>query len=233
MSEDLNPFRDAEAWLRERGIEREPVVEPDAPTDGAAPTPRHARALARQVAADAALRQADQDAVPSVDSARLEDDVARALAFVRRSTASAPQAQRRLRDKLAERGWSATVIDRALEQARRERLVDDAAMAAALVEERRRKGHAVARIRKDLLARGFEPATLDDALADAEREDPEAAAFAVARARAQRCTGLEAEVAFRRVAAHVARRGYPDGLARKVARQAVFATRDAQRTAEH
>jgi regulatory protein len=255
------PFRDAEAWLAERGIEREPIRIPPAPASsdpgepasahpGAAPTPpeatepdgveppaevtaRDAVRLAQQAAADAALRDADAAATPDPAARNLEDDVAAAVAFVRRSTSVAPQSEGRLRSKLTERGLPAVVIDRALERARRERLVDDAAFAAAFVDERRRRGHASARIRNDLRERGFADATIAAALADAQGEDPEAAAFAVARERAARLTGLSTESAFRRVVGHLARRGYPEGLARKVAREAVFASRDPERTAGH
>jgi hypothetical protein len=44
---------------------------------------------------------------------------------------------------------------------------------------------------------------------------------------------VETETAYRRVVGYVARRGYPEALARKVAREAVFASRDAQRAAGH
>lgn len=257
--EPATPFKDAEAWLAERGIERDPIdltpspepsdVEPsaastaDSTTDpGTGPgsvsdagsiSARDAQRLAGQATADARLRAADEDAHPDPGAAGLDDDVAEAVAFVRRSTSGAPQAEGRIRTKLAERGWSPAVIDVALERARRERLIDDPAMAAALVAERRAKGHAVARIRKDLRERGFEDTVIGVALGDAEREDPEAAAFAVAQDKAARLTGLTAETAFRRVVGHVARRGYPEGLARKVAREAVFSARDAERTAGH
>jgi regulatory protein len=242
---DASPFRDAEAWLAERGIERDPIrlSPPDPGPDGAAGpggaatgpevSPREAARLASQAAADARAGADDAAAAPDASRPRLEDDVAEAVAYIRSSTATAPQSEGRLRAKLADRGWNAVVVDRALERARQQRLVDDAAMAAALVEERRRKGHAPARIRRDLAARGFDEATLDPALADAEAEDPEAAAFALARDRAAGLTALSAEAAFRRVAAYVARRGYPEGLARKVARSAVFTTRDPERTAGH
>jgi len=268
---DAGPFRDAEAWLAQRGVRREPInVElsesgrgddnggrTDAGTDGSAPepdagsmaappgdgsprgarrpdvSPRDAARLEAQSAADAALRDAEVAAAPDPAARRLEDDVSEAVAFVRRSTSATPQSEGRVRDKLAARGWPAAVIDRALERARVERLVDDAAMAAALVAERRAKGHAVARIRRDLRDRGFEDTTLDVALGSAEQEDPEAAAFAVARDKAQQVTGLAAEAAFWRVVGQVVRRGYPEGLARKVAREAVFTTRDAQRAAGH
>jgi regulatory protein len=242
------PFRDAEAWLAARGVPREPIrleaADPGADTDEpvtAAPPPaggtaevrpREAVQLAQQVAADAAVVAAERAAVPTGGEG-LEDEVARAVAFVRRSTAAAPQAEGRLRQKLSERGHPTVVTDLALTQARREGLVDDAAMVAALVDERRRAGHAPARIRRDLRARGFEDAELDPALAAAEAEDQEAAAFAVASERAARLTAAPVEAAYRRVAAHVARRGYPESLARKVARAAVFASREDARVAGH
>jgi regulatory protein len=271
------PFRDAEAWLAERGIEREPLRIPPAPppdepaepvddpatghrrdvsipeasTEPAAATmpsssvapgaagpaaditPRDITRLAEQAAADAALREGDAAATPDPTGRHLEDDVAAAVAFVRRSTAGAPQSEGRLRSKLAERGVPSVVVEQALVRARRERLVDDPALAAALVDERRRRGHASSRIRSDLRDRGFDDATIAAALADTEGEDPEAAAFAVAQERAARLTGLSAESAFRRVVGYLARRGYPEGLSRKVAREAVFASRDPERAAGH
>jgi SOS response regulatory protein OraA/RecX len=260
-------FKDAEAWLAERGIARDPIDltvlpeseqvpgpgagGPSAPArTGAVEGPsfahessvhevgdgtdrisaRDARRLAGQAAADAQLHQ-DEAALPASGSGGLEDDVAEAMTFVRASTSAAPQAEGRVRSKLADRGWSPAVIDATLDRARRERLVDDAAMAAALVAERRAKGHAVARIRRDLRERGFGDAVLTVALGDVEREDPEAAAFAVARDKAAGLTGLTAETAFRRVVGHVTRRGYPEGIARKVAREAVFTAREAERIA--
>jgi regulatory protein len=260
--------RDAEAWLAERGIERDPIridpTPPEAPTpastaeaapdvapgggQGSTPTEglatppqgpgpevtgREAARLAQQAAADAALADAERASQADPSVRHLEDDVAEAVAYVRRSTASAPQSEGRLREKLQGRGWAAAVIDQTLERARREGLVDDGAMAAALVEERRAKGHAPARIRRDLRARGFDDDLLGPLLASAEAEDPEAAAFALAKRKAESLSGVATDTAFRRVAAFVARRGYAEGLARKVAREAVFASRDAERTAGH
>jgi regulatory protein len=245
--------RDAEAWLAERGIERHPIrvdpappspaedgpdaaptVVPDAAEDGAPPvSEREAQRSATQAAADSALAGAERDSQADPAQRRLEDDVAEAVAYIRRSTSAAPQAEGRVRDKLSERGWAAVVVEQALERARRERLVDDGAMAAALVEERRRRGHAPARIRRDLRGRGFTDEVLDPLLASAEAEDPEAAAYAIAKDKAGGLSGVPAETAFRRVASFVARRGYPDGLARKVAREAVFASRDQERAAGH
>ena len=243
------PFRSAESWLAARGIERQPLAaaapaappetavdgaEPDvreqSPADGEAPfTSRDAERLASQSRADAMLRDAESRALPDPAVPRVEDDVADALAFVRRSANVAPQSEGRLAAKLRERGWPPVVVESALVRARRERLVDDVALATALVDERRAKGHAIARIRKDLHARGFTADTLDAVLVDLEREDPEATAFDLAQGRAARMTALPAEKAFSRVVGFLLRRGYPEGLARKVSREAVFTTRDDER----
>lgn len=252
MSE--RPFRDAEAWLAEQGVRRDPLrvplQPPAAPLDdeqvdpAGAPTtggvdagpPVGAREAARLAAnsADETARRADEAmaAPATTPGPRLEDEVADAVAFVQRSTANTPQAEGRVIAKLRERGWDQAVITQAMERCRRTGMVDDGAMAAALVEEGRRKGHAPRRLRADLRRRGIADEIIEQVLARTEHEDPEAAAFAVARAKADSLTGVDGETAFRRIVGHLARRGHPEALARKVARAAVFDARDAQRTAE-
>lgn len=228
---DSAPFRDAEAWLAERGIRPDPIridtsLPSDGPADGRAPiTEREARRLATEAPAPPTAAE-DDDERPD-----LGDLVADALNFVRRSTARAPQSEQRLRDKLAGRDYPTVVIDRAIETARAEGTVDDRALATAIAEERRTKGHAPFRIRIDLGKRGFDDATIDAVLATYDGDDPEAQAFDVALSKARTTRHLEAEKAFRRVVGYVARRGYPEALARKVAREAVFAEREDERTA--
>ena len=260
------PFKDAEAWLAEQGVERNPLrvpLEPPAVPDAAEPSgpaeegraedthpaepdhghsargegpPVSARDAARlaQASAEETLRRADEAAAARPqDAPRLEDDVAEAVAFVRRSTANAPQAEGRLAGKLSERGYPTSVVEQAMQQCRRSGLVDDQAMARALVDEGRRKGHAPLRLRTDLKRRGLSSAAIDAAMAEIADQDPEAVAFALARAKADTLSGVAAETAYRRVVAHLARRGHPEGLARKVAREAVFTAREDERTAGH
>jgi regulatory protein len=256
--------RDAEAWLAERGIRREPIrltptetearaddeaqaaadpaVRPDvAPADGRSgasaggpdASAREVALLADAVAVESERRLAEAEATRPPPATTLADDVAEGLAFVRRSTANAPQSVGRLRRKLADRDTPAAVVDLVIERAHAERLVDDLAIATSLVEERRAKGHAPLRLRQDLAKRGFDPQLIDQVLAPVEAEDQEAAAFAVAKDKADRLTGVDGETALRRTVAHVARRGYPEGLARKVARAAVDVSRDPERAAGH
>lgn len=247
---------DAERWLAARGVPREAVVgldaapsqddgpEPSASApsgvEAGSPPPRPAEVvdLARQSAADAAVVSAAGDGAvgtPAEDSAAFaarSDDVDAALAFVRRSTSNAPQSEGRLRSKLADRGHDAATIELALERARAQRLVDDDALLQALIAERRARGHADVRLRRDLRDRGFGGVQVDEALARWSDPDPAAAAFAVAREQAARHGGVDAETAVRRTVGALVRRGHGEALARKAARDAVYAAREGRASAE-
>lgn len=238
-------FRDAEAWLARRGVPRRPVTDA---ADGTPPTAAVGlREVARIVAevpapptgvAPGSARHPDvgsgsPDEVTGIDRpSDLGDRIGQAMAYVRRATATTPLSESRVRRGLEQRGFPPVVVEAVLERARHERAVDDDAYAAAFTEERRRQGHAPLRIRRDLERRGFAAETIDRALAPFVDEDAEAQALAVARSRAERDAALPAEKAFRRLAGFLARRGYTDAVARKVAREVVFDVRERQRTAE-
>ncbi len=246
---------DAERWLASRGIEREPLrVTPSDPPDadhalkagstpasatGKRPSQPHAPAEALEpdvvsdVVADV-VQERDQDGPdrPSLVSDAPEETVEGALGFIRRSTSNAPQSEGRLRSKLADRGYPEPIIEEALVLARSERLVDDAAMIAALIIERRARGHADLRLRRDLRGRGFSGVQVDEALAQFACTDPAAAVFALAREQASRHRAVDAEAAVRRTVGFLVRRGHGEGLARKAARDAVYADREAQQVAE-
>jgi len=235
--------RDAEAWLAERGIERVPLVfdpTPDPPSDAPPteqlppPSAREVVGLARQVVADATAAPRPPEDGDALDEGaqRSDDPVGSALAFIHRSTANAPQSEGRLRQKLEERGFSGSDVDAALTRARAERLVDDAALLAALITERRARGHADLRLRRDLRSRGFAGEQIDSALERHRDEDPSAVAFALAKEQAIRQRGVEPEAAVRRIVGFLVRRGHSEPLARKAARDAVYADREPQRSAE-
>lgn len=235
---------DAEGWLASRGVRREPLIgDGSVPRPSATPAPavqpvpapsaREAIRLAEQSARDADLVGAPST-LPAVDEAATAarpDDVDAALAFVRRSTSNAPQSEGRLRTKLAERGHDGPTVELALERAREERLVDDDAILAALIVERRARGHADARLRRDLRDRGFTGPQVDAALELHAATDPAAAAFAVAREQAARHRAVDPEVAVRRTVGALVRRGHGEALARKAARDAVYADRETQQVA--
>ncbi|MDP9022050.1 MAG: recombination regulator RecX [Actinomycetota bacterium] len=209
---DQQPFPDAEQWLMARGVRREPIrVElPGSHGDRAGPA---------------------RDRSPSAASGGgLEHDVARAVAYARRATAQAPKSEARLQQALQRRGHAPAAIEVALRRCRERGIVDDRAFAESLVGEGRRRGHAPRRIRATLERRGIAEEVIEVVLAAVVDTDPEAAAYAVAHKRAAELRGVGTEVAYRRLLGYLARRGYPEALARKVARQAVFNDREPERT---
>lgn len=242
--------RDAEAWLAARGIERVPLaLDPTtaSPSDPLPPpSAREVVGLARQVAADVTTVPGPGAGRTSPSSAevvesegtredvpeRSEDPVGAALAFIHRSTANAPQSEGRLRQKLTERGFGEPDVEAALARARAGRLVDDAALLAALITERRARGHADLRLRRDLRSRGFAGEQIDAALERHRDEDPSAVAFALAKEQAVRQRGVDPEAAVRRIVGFLERRGHSEALARKAARDAVYADREPLRSAE-
>jgi len=211
---------DAEDWLASRGVRREPVLTVDVDEVSASPV---AAPLAPAPALDEKLR--DQEASGELTAGA-------ALAFIRRSTSNAPQSEGRLRTKLADRGFADSEVEDALVLARAERLVDDAALLTALIAERRSRGHADIRLRRDLRDRGFTGTQVDQALERHVATDPAAAAFALAREQAARHRTIDAEAAVRRTIGFLVRRGHGEGLARKAARDAIYADREAQQIAE-
>jgi len=232
---------DAERWLASRGIQREPLrVEPS--EDGPEPAAAEPISAAPAPAAPGPMPPADlreggtavEHGVPSAqDPGEDVSDltIEGALAFIRRSTTNAPQSEGRLRTKLGGRGYHEDIIAVAIERARTERLVDDAALLAALIVERRARGHADIRLRRDLRDRGFTGVQVDEALAEYTATDPAAMVFDLARAQAGRHRAIDAEAAVRRTVGFLVRRGHSEGLARKAARDAVYADREAQEVA--
>lgn len=210
-------FKDAEAFLEELGVERRPLVV-EAPEGG------------RGAGGDAAATTSGVGDAPRTPPP-LDEAVSAAIATVRRITAGAPASEGRVRRKLQQRDHPAPVIDAAMQRARDERLVDDDAMAAALVAEWRAKGHAPRRLRADLRKREFDDDVVERAVAVAEDDEPLAAAFALAKDRAERMRHVDAETAFRRIMGYLARRGHSEGVSRKAARDAVFDDRERERTA--
>lgn len=259
--DDPADFRSAEDWLAERGIPRrrirvEAAAAPDEPltSDGAAsdavaiptgPSTRQVVQLATEApptvpgtGVDPAAPGAQPNVQPEVEPdarARPEvgDEVSRALAFIQRSTGTTPASTRRLERKLADRDVPAAAIRIALSDATAQGLVDDRAMAAALVAEGRAKGHAPRRLRMDLRKRELPDDVIDTALASLGDRDPEAVAFDVAARKAIELRGVDAETAFRRLVGFLARRGHAPGIARKVARQVLFDDREDDRLTGH
>jgi regulatory protein len=143
----------------------------------------------------------------------------RALAFVLRSTKARPQTAAELRDKLAAREYDSDVIAAAIDRAIRLGAIDDAAFAHAWVADRGMvRGYSAARLRRELQRRQVPDALIDDALTRLDDRDDLAVASELARERAQKLpASLPPEAVARRLIGFLARRGYSEALARRVA----------------
>lgn len=129
-----------------------------------------------------------------------------------------------LRSRLAARGVDQADIDAEIRRVTAAGLVDDAALAARLVQTlRERKGLGDAAIRPTLRTRRIPQAIIDAVLL--QHADDEATVQDrlqdVADDRARRLVSLQPEVAERRLAAFLARKGYSGSTVRAAARLAL------------
>ncbi|MDP9342954.1 MAG: RecX family transcriptional regulator [Actinomycetota bacterium] len=144
------------------------------------------------------------------------DGALRLLTFRARS-------RRELRDRLLRAGFDAAEVDDALDGLEAVGLIDDRRLAEAVVE------HAVTvrmagrrSVVGALRARRIDSDVAEDVLGGADPAgDEHQRAHDLAARRAARLRGLEPEVAFRRLASFLARRGYSPGLAREAAARAL------------
>lgn len=144
---------------------------------------------------------------------------AAAVAFILRSTKARPQTVAEQRAKLSDRGYEPAIIDGAIARASELGAIDDAAFARAWVADRGlARGYSVSRLRQELRRRQVPQPLIDGALAQLDGRDDLAVATELARARAQRMPAtLEPEALARRLLGFLARRGYSEALARRVA----------------
>lgn len=147
--------------------------------------------------------------------------VASAVRFVLRSTKARPQTETELRTKLRSRDHTDDAIDNAIERATELGAIDDVAFAKAWVNDRGvGRGYSALRIREELRRRAVPEGVIDDAMGALEARDDLSVATELARSRAQRLpAALEPEAVARRLLGFLARRGYPEGLSRRVAIQ--------------
>ena len=126
-----------------------------------------------------------------------------------------------LRQRLGRRGYGAEEIAAVVVRLTAARYLDDAEYARAWARSRaRRLSLGPARLTRELRARGVGEAHIAAALAETLAEDdPGALAEAAAARRLKGLQGVPAEAARRRLAAHLARRGFATDIIIRVCRR--------------
>jgi regulatory protein len=154
------------------------------------------------------------------------EEQARALCL--RLLTGSPRTRRQLADAMRKREIPDEVADSVLERFQDVGLIDDQAFANAWVESRHRgRGLARRALAQELRHRGVEAELVTEAvgLLDPEQEEETARALVLRRLPGTR--GLDRQRRIRRLAGMLARKGYGEGLAMKVVRDALAAEDEA------
>jgi regulatory protein len=158
------------------------------------------------------------------DPAGEADPYAVARAVVLRQLAMAPRSRQQLRDKLRRRDCPDEVAESVLDRMAEVGLVDDEKFAEALVRSKQvTRGLSRRGLAHELRTTGVDRETADSVLAQVSETDEEQRARALVEARLPRLLGVGRDVAMRRLAGMLARKGYGAGLSLRVIREAVDA----------
>ncbi|MFF8103652.1 recombination regulator RecX [Streptomyces sp. NPDC016640] len=150
------------------------------------------------------------------------DPVERARAICLRLLTGTPRTRRQLADALRKREIPDEAAEEVLSRFEEVGLINDSAFADAWVESRHHgRGLARRALARELRTKGVDPTLIDEAVSrlDSEQEETTARELVARKLRATR--GLDRDKRIRRLAGMLARKGYPEGLALRVVRQAL------------
>ncbi|MET9646468.1 recombination regulator RecX [Streptomyces syringium] len=148
------------------------------------------------------------------------EEQARAICL--RLLTGSPRTRKQLADSLAKRGISDEVAEEVLSRFEDVGLIDDAAFADAWVESRHHgRGLARRALARELRTKGVDSAVIDEAVGQLDSEQEERTARELVERKLRATRGLDREKRLRRLAGMLARKGYAEGLALRVVRQAL------------
>ncbi|WP_129306200.1 recombination regulator RecX [Streptomyces sp. L2] len=150
------------------------------------------------------------------------DPAERARAICLRLLTGTPRTRKQLADALRKREIPEDVAEEVLSRFEEVGLINDSAFADAWVESRHHgRGLARRALARELRTKGVDSALIDEAVGqlDSEQEEETARDLVARKLRATR--GLDRDKRIRRLAGMLARKGYPEGMALRVVRQAL------------
>ncbi|WP_327352990.1 recombination regulator RecX [Streptomyces sp. NBC_01304] len=146
----------------------------------------------------------------------------RARAICLRLLTGMPRTRKQLADALRKREIPDEVADEVLSRFEEVGLIDDAAFAGAWVESRHHgRGLARRALAQELRTKGVDPTTIEEAVGQLDSEQEEATARELVARKLRATRGLERDKRVRRLAGMLARRGYSEGMALRVVRDAL------------
>ncbi|MEU3526664.1 recombination regulator RecX [Streptomyces sp. NPDC038707] len=150
------------------------------------------------------------------------DPAERARAICLRLLTGTPRTRKQLADALRKREIPEEVAQEVLDRFEEVGLIDDGAFADAWVESRHHgRGLARRALARELRTKGVDSALIEDAVAQLDSEQEEATARELVARKLRATRGLDRDKRLRRLAGMLARKGYPEGMALRVVRQAL------------
>ncbi len=207
------------AWVGETP----PTPETPSAREGRAPSSRSGRGGGRKKRRTWEEREAARVSREEAAAAEVEaDPEAVARKILLDTLTGQARTRQELSDKLAKRGvpddLAASLLDRFTEVG----LIDDGAFARQWVESRHRsRGLAPRALAQELRRKGVDDEEAKAALEQIDEDDQRAAARALVDRKMRSMRGLDPQVATRRLAGMLARKGYGAGLAFSVVREAL------------
>ncbi|MGW1052213.1 recombination regulator RecX [Streptomyces sp. NPDC002586] len=150
------------------------------------------------------------------------DPAERARAICLRLLTGTPRTRKQLADALRKREIPEEVAEEVLSRFEEVGLIDDSAFADAWVESRHHgRGLARRALAQELRTKGVDSTLIDEAVSQLDSEQEEATARELVARKLRATRGLDRDKRLRRLAGMLARKGYPEGMALRVVRQAL------------
>ncbi|MFH9552488.1 recombination regulator RecX [Streptomyces sp. NPDC051445] len=150
------------------------------------------------------------------------DPAERARAICLRLLTGTPRTRKQLADALRKREIPDDVAEEVLSRFEEVGLINDSAFADAWVESRHHgRGLARRALAQELRTKGVDPVLIGEAVAQLDSEQEEETARELVARKLRSTRGLDRDKRLRRLAGMLARKGYSEGLALRVVRQAL------------
>ncbi|KIF77079.1 recombinase RecX [Streptomyces sp. 150FB] len=151
-----------------------------------------------------------------------QDPAERARAICLRLLTGTPRTRKQLADALEKREIPEDIAQEVLSRFEDVGLIDDAAFAGAWVESRHHgRGLARRALARELRTKGVEASLIEEAVGQLDSDREEATARELVARKLRTTRGLERDKRLRRLAGMLARKGYAEGMALRVVKQAL------------
>lgn len=151
-----------------------------------------------------------------------QDPAERARAICLRLLTGMPRTRRQLAEALAKRDIPEDVAEEVLSRFVDVGLIDDAAFAGAWVESRHHgRGLARRALARELRTKGVDSTLVDEAVGRLDPEQEETTARDLVARKLRTTRGMERDKRLRRLVGMLARKGYSQGMALRVVKQAL------------